>query len=104
MNEIKKQIKNTIDKVQEVVDLFYQQNDKDALEKFTVTLEDMTIAIDNLAAYKTEHPDFEMDEGKICNILNEAMGAFQSDDKVLMADILQYDFVEYINDLLDKME
>ena len=101
MTDRKEQIQNTIDKVQEVVDLFYQQNDKDALGKFVVTLEDMTSAIDNLAA---ENPGFEMDEKKICNILNDAMGALQSDDKVLMADILQYDFVEYISGLIENME
>ena len=44
MTDRKEQIQNTIDKVQEVVDLFYQQNDKDALGKFVVTLEDMTSA------------------------------------------------------------
>ena len=33
MTDRKEQIQNTIDKVQEVVDLFYQQNDKDALGK-----------------------------------------------------------------------
>lgn len=104
MTDRKEQIQNTIDKVQEVVDLFYQQNDKDALEKFVVTLEDMTSAIDNLAVYKAENPRFEMDEKKICNILNDAMGALQSDDKVLMADILQYDFVEYIGGLIENME
>ena len=104
MTDRKEQIQNTIDKVQEVVDLFYQQNDKDALEKFVVTLEDMTSAIDNLAAYKTENPGFEMDEKKICNILNDEMGALQSDDKVLMADILQSDFAEYIGGLIENME
>ena len=104
MTDRKEQIQNTIDKVQEVVDLFYQQNDKDALGKFVVTLEDMTSAIDNLAAYKAENPGFEMDEKKICNILNDAMGALQSDDKVLMDDILQYDFVEYISGLIENME
>ena len=104
MTEKKEQIKNTIDKVQEIVDLFYQQNDKDALEKLAVTLEDMTITIDNLMAYKTENPDFEIDEHKICSILNDAMGALQSDDKVLMADILQYDFIEYIIELVENMD
>ncbi len=104
MTEKKEQIKNTIDKVQEIVDLFYQQNDKDALEKLAVTLEDMTITIDNLMAYKTENPDFEIDEQKICSILNDAMGALQSDDKVLMADILQYDFIEYISELVENMD
>ena len=100
----KEQVKKTIDNVQEVVDLFYQQNDKDALEKFMFVLEDMTKAIDNLAAYKNSNPEFVMDEGKIFSILSDAMEALQSDDKVLMADILQYDFIEYIGDLIEDME
>lgn len=104
MSKEKEQILETLNKVQEIVDLFYQQNDKDALEKFAVTLEDMTKAIDNLAAYKKENSQFEMDEVKIFNILNEAMEALQSDDKVLMADILQYDFIEYISELVENME
>lgn len=104
MSKEKAQISETINKVQEVVDLFYQQNDKDALEKFAVTIEDMAKAIDNLAAYKAENAQFEMDEVKIFNMLNEAMEAFQSDDKVLMADILQYDFIEYISELAENME
>ena len=52
MSSEKEQIKNTINEVQEVVDLFYQQNDKDAFDKFLIVLEDMTKAIDNLAIYK----------------------------------------------------
>lgn len=34
MSSEKEQIKNTINEVQKVVDLFYQQNDKDAFDKF----------------------------------------------------------------------
>ena len=104
MSKEKTQIMETINKVQDVVDLFYQQNDKDALEKFAVILEDMTKAIDNLAAYKAQNAGFEMDEVKIFNILNEAINALQSDDKVLMADVLQYDFIEYISQLAENME
>ena len=104
MSEEKEQILETVNKIQEVVDLFYQQNDKEALEKFAVTIEDMIKAIDNLAAYKAENAQFEMDEVKIFNMLNEAMEAFQSDDKVLMADILQYDFIECISELAENVE
>ena len=78
--------------------------DKDAFEKFMFVLEDMTKAIDNLAVYKNSNPEFVMDEGKIFSILSDAMEALQSDDKVLMADILQYDFIEYISDLVENME
>lgn len=104
MSSEKEQIKNTINEVQEVVDLFYQQNDKDAFDKFLIVLEDMTKAIDNLAAYKNNNPEFLMDEEKIFSILSNAMEALQSDDKVLLADILQYDFIEYIESLIEEME
>lgn len=100
----KKQIELIIDKVQDVVDLFYQQNNSEAFEKFGNIIEDMTNVVDMLAAYKNEHSEFEMDETKICGILNEAMEALEAGDTVLLADIMQYDFVEYINDLLINME
>ena len=41
---------------------------------------------------------------KIFSILSNAMEALESDDKVLLADILQYDFIEYIESLVEKME
>lgn len=103
MSMEKEQIKDTIDNVQKVVDLFYQQNDKEAFDMFTGVLDDMSAAVQNLASYKEKNIQFEMDEIKIYNILNDAMEALQSDDKVLMADILQYDFIDYINELLEHM-
>lgn len=45
-----------------------------------------------------------MDDKKIFSILSNAMEALESDDKVLLADILQYDFIEYIESLVEKME
>lgn len=104
MSREKEQIVATIDKVQNVVDFFYQQKDKEAFEKLDVTLDDMTIAIDNLVAYKNEHQSFVFDDSKLCTILKDAVNALESEDEVLMADILQYDFIEYINELLEKME
>ncbi len=104
MSEKKEQIKATIDEVQDIIDLFYQQNDKEAFEKLDTVLENMTISIDNLELYKLENSDFDFDETKLCEILKESMEALQSDDKVLMADILQYDFIEYINELLEQMK
>ena len=104
MSSEKEQIKNTINEVQKVVDLFYQQNDIDAFDKFLIVLEDMTNAIDNLATYKNTNPGFAMDDKKIFSILSNAMESLESDDKVLLADILQYDFIEYIESLVEKME
>ena len=100
----KKQIELILDKIQDAVDLFYQQNNVEAFEKFGNIIEDMTNAVDMLASYKNEYSEFEMDEAKICGILNEAMEALEAGETIMMADIIQYDFVEYISDLLIDME
>lgn len=104
MSKEKEQIENTIERLQEVLDLFYQQNDKQAFEQLDKILDEITKTVDNLALYKTLHVDFELDEQKVYNILKDAMQALQADDKVLMADVFQYDFIEYLNELLENME
>lgn len=104
MSEQKELVLKTIEDVKDTVDLFYQQKDAEAFGKFITVLEEMAEAIDALFIYKTEHEGFEMDEAKVCDILKDAMGALQNTDSVLLADILQYDFVEYIEEIVDNME
>ncbi len=104
MSEQKELVIKTIDNVRDTVDLFYQQKDSEAFSKFIVVLEEMTNAIDTLFVYKSNHDGFELNENKICDILKDAMEALQNADSVLLADILQYDFVEYIEEIIENME
>ena len=104
MSREKQQLKDTIISLNEILELFYQQNNSEAFEKFDEVILEVTKTIDGLERYKNEHQNFEMDEEKICRILTEAMQALQSSDSVLMSDILQYDFVEYMNEILENME
>lgn len=104
MSEEKQKVVSTTDEIQEVIELFYEQNDKEAFEKFNFAIGNIMSMVDILHDYKNTNMDFEFDEIKVCNILKEAMDALQSDDKVLLADILQYDFVEYMNDLAEQMD
>ncbi len=104
MSEEKQKVVSTTDEIQEVIELFYEQNDKEAFEKFNFAIGNIMSMVDVLHNYKSINTDFEFDEIKVCNILKEAMDALQSDDKVLLADILQYDFVEYMNDLAEQMD
>ncbi len=104
MSDQKELVIKTIDDVRDTVDLFYQQKDSEAFSKFIVVLEEMTDTIDVLFAYKNEYDEFEMDEKKVCDILKDAMEALQNSDSVLLADILQYDFVEYIEEIVENME
>lgn len=104
MTDYKKTVVNTIDDIKEIVDFFYQQKDGEALKKFEVVIGGMMSSMDALASYRNENSDFTFDESKIMGTLTEAMNALQDGDLVLLADILQYDFLEYIQELTEKME
>lgn len=104
MSESKDIVVKSIEEVKGIVDLFYQQKEKEALDRFTVGLGNMMTAIDTLFAYRTEHEDFTLDEAQLTNILKDAMNALQDGDMVLLADILQYDYLEYMEELVGNME
>ena len=102
-DRLKENIQDTIDDLQEIAELFYQQSDKEAFEKFITTIDDIGVLIDCLNEYYEETGLIEFDKEKIYNILNDSMKAFQDDDKILMVDILQYDFSEYLESILSHM-
>lgn len=104
MSEKKKVIENTIEALQETVDLFYQQKKNEALNKLNSVLGQLMNAVDTLFAYKSEHEEFPLDDSKVTESLKDAMNALQSGDHVLLADILQYDFLEYMQELSEQME
>ena len=97
MSESKDVVVKSIEEVKEIVDLFYQQKEKEALDQFT-------IGLSNMMTYRTEHDDFVLDEAQLTNILKDAMNALQDGDMVLLADILQYDYLEYMEELVGNME
>lgn len=103
MNQQKDIVEKSIKETEEVIELFYQQKLQEALAKFEFVIGGMMTAIDTLFTYRAENKDFELDEIKITNTLKEAMGALQDGDMVLLADILQYDYLEYMKTLLESM-
>lgn len=104
MSQQKDIVKKSVTEIEEVVELFYQQKLQEALDKFQGVIGSIMTAIDTLFTYKAEHKEFELDEVKITNTLKDAMGALEDRDMVLLADILQYDYLEYMNELLENME
>lgn len=104
MSQQKDIVKKSVTEIEEVVELFYQQKLQEALDKFQVVISGMMTAIDTLFTYKAENEGFEIDEIKITNTLKDAMKALEDRDMVLLADILQYDYLEYMNELLENME
>ncbi len=104
MSQQKNIVEKSIKEVEEVVGLFYQQKLQEALVKFEVVIGGMITAIDTLFTFRTEHEKFELDEVKLTNTLKDAMDALQNGDMVLLADILQYDYLDYMNELLENMK
>lgn len=103
MSQQKELVKKSIKDVEEVIELFYQQKLQEALNKFESVLGEMMTAIDALFTYKAENKGFQFDEIKLTNTLKDAMGALEEGDMVLLADILQYDYLEYMQELLNNM-
>lgn len=104
MSQQKESVKKSVKDVEEAIELFYQQKLQEALNKFESVLGGMMTAIDVLFTYKAENKEFKLDEVKLTNTLKDAMGALEEGDMVLLADILQYDYLEYMQELLDNMQ
>lgn len=104
MSQQKDIVVKSITEIEEVVELFYQQKLQEALDKFQVVISGIMAAIDALFTFRTEHEGFAFDEVRITNTLKDAMNALEDRDMVLLADILQYDYLEYMNELLENME
>ncbi len=104
MNQQKEIVEKSVKEIEEVVGLFYQQKLQEALAKFEGAIGNIMTAIDTLFTYKAENEGFSIDENRITNTLKDAMKALEDRDMVLLADILQYDYLEYMQELLDNME
>jgi|InofroStandDraft_1065614.scaffolds.fasta_scaffold25860_1 hypothetical protein len=104
MSQQKDIVKKSVKDIEEVVELFYQQKLQEALDQFQIVIGNIMTAIDTIFTFKAEHEEFEFDEIKITSTLKDAMQALEDRDMVLLADILQYDYLEYMNELLENME
>lgn len=101
MDSIKEKLEDTMIKIDTVVELFYQQRLNEALNQFMDILGNISDTVDALFAYQDEKADFSVDDKRISEMLTEAMSALEERDYVLMADVLQYDFREYLQELND---
>ena len=104
MGAEKELVSKTLEEVKESVALFYQQKTGEALQQFDAVLGKVMAMVDTLFAYKEANEGFALDEEKVKSALTEAMGALEERDMILLADIIQYDFVEYVEELLGGMK
>ncbi|MBR1742510.1 MAG: hypothetical protein IJ733_11730 [Lachnospiraceae bacterium] len=104
MSTEKELITTGIGELEENVTLFYQQKTGEALRKFSSVLDRVLEIVDTLFFYKKEHEDFVLDEIRVKDTLTEAMNALDDGDMILLADIIQYDFIEYIGEVAEAIE
>lgn len=103
MGQEREIVENAIQVIRETTGLFYQQKIKEAYDKMQNTIDGILKAVDTLHAYKNENKAFGLDEDRFVTSLTDAMNAMQAGDTVLLADILEYDFVEYLQELTEQM-
>lgn len=104
MCQEKKIIVNAVQLIRETTELFYQQRVKEGYNKMQDTIAGIMQVVDVLHEYKSVHEEFSLDETRIAGSLTEAMNAMEAGDTVLLADILEYDFIEYLQELSSELD
>ncbi len=95
MSDLSMMIDNTKNIITGITELLYQQKPSEAL----VVMDSMLNAITELSVNLSRTDGIpEEDKGKLVVVLGEALSAMEKKDYVLLADILQYD----MTDLLDE--
>ncbi len=96
-------VNDTVKMIQETTELFYQQKQEAAFQKMGNVLTQILAAVDTLHQYAEQKEDFSFDEARVASSLTEAMEAMEAGDTVLLADILQYDFAEYLQEVAEAI-
>lgn len=102
MKEIKNKIDHTLEGIQEVVDLLYQEKINQGYQKLNMVIVQIANTIEDVFEYKNNN-DVDIDEAKFNSALQEALNAMEEKDIVLLADILQYEIMEQFNEIKQKI-
>jgi acetyl-CoA carboxylase beta subunit len=93
---IEKSITEAIDAISRVTDLFYQSKTEEGykeLEKVLIVLNNM---VNVIAMEARNGVNILLDEGKLNEILTEAMKALEAGDTILFSDIFEYDLKDLL--------
>ena len=100
MGNIKEKIEQSINEINEVVEMFYQQKTQEAYTKLDPVLGNLLAAIDAAVAYQQEHSEIEIDVNGLTEALKEALSAIEEKDAILMADVLKYEVIEKLEAMM----
>lgn len=100
MGNIREQIAQNINEINEVVEMFYQQKTQEAYAQLDPVLGNLLGAIDAIVAYQQEHSEIEIDVKGLTEALKEALSAIEEKDAILMADVLKYEVIEKLEAMM----
>ncbi len=100
MEQFKQLIEETVEQIKKVTELLYQQKNDEAFKIFQETLTLFTQVADHMFQLQWVTED---DKLAYMNKLREAMEAMEAQDSILLSDILQYEIMEFLEELKGKV-
>lgn len=99
MGNLKEAITMLADGIARTTELFYTQKEAEGYMSFGELLAPLSGIMDQLFLLQstTGKPEFEQQE--LLRIFSEAMQAMEARDAILLADILQYDFLDKLEEI-----
>ena len=103
MNDKKSYVSSIVTEIQQVAELFYQQQKADAFSRFAILLNSLSQASQLFYQCKEAGDIKEFDDKQYLNVLVQAMNSLEAGDEVLLADILNYDLSDQIQNILEQL-
>ena len=101
--DLKQALEQLTTAIQTTTELFYTQHEAEGYQAFGMLLGPMSTVLDKLFAAHGAGV-IELDEQELLRLLTEAMNAMEQRDGVLLADILQYDFLDQMEQMKNQLD
>lgn len=102
MKEIKGELNQVIEEINEISVYIYQQDLRNGLMKLDGTLGNIMKVLNSVLIYAAEN-NIQIDQKSIISNLTAAMQALEEKDYVLLADILLYEIAEQFHEILNLL-
>lgn len=102
MNNSKDIIINKTEKIKESIDVLYQQNTNTISEVFLEILQEIQEIIDIVFRRCQKDNEVCIDEKYLQGLFVNILSAFEEKDYTLVADLISYDFLEFIQEWCEK--
>lgn len=98
---LKQDVRQLSGEIQKTTELFYMQRETEGYQAFGMVLPLMAGLLDSLFTIQAAEGKPEFNKQEFVRLMTEAVGAMEAKDGILLADILQYDFLDQL-DLIEK--